>query len=137
MNPNLPSLCKFAALLLLSFLPSCAAPRTSQPTGFLFKATGEPVPYVVYVPRAYAASTDPYPCILFLHGSGESGADGQKQAIQGIGSAILWNARKWPFIVIMPQKPDEHRQWEDYDAGVMAALDQTLRDYRIDRSRIY
>lgn len=139
----LPHMHRLATLLLLLFLPACAAPRPlnpDEPTGLLFKSVEsrtQPFQYVVYIPRSYNATTQDFPCILFLHGSGESGSDGQKQAVQGIGSAILWNAAKWPFIVIMPQKPDHQRQWEDYDSEVMACLNEVRRDYRIDRSRIY
>jgi predicted peptidase len=129
-----------AALGILTSFAAWSGPRKSQQTGFLFKSIqvgGETYQYVVYVPRGYAETEEVYPCILFLHGSGESGTDGQKQAIQGIGSAILWNAAKWPFIVIMPQKPDQKKQWEEYDGAVMQMLAETEKAYSIDRKRVY
>lgn len=94
------------------------------------------VEHVTYVPRDYDASK-PWPCIVFLHGMGESGTDGLKQAAQGLGQAIQWNQAAWPFIVIMPQKPDANKQWESYDVAVMAILADARKTYNIDPDRIY
>ncbi len=107
-------------------------------TGFVFKKVtiGErSMEYVVYVPRGYEAGKK-WPAIVFLHGSGESGTDGQKQIAQGIGTNILWNADRWPCIVMMPQKPTSKLQWEDQDDLVMKMLEETKREYRIDDKRI-
>jgi predicted peptidase len=106
--------------------------------GFVFKAVtvgGVELKYAVYVPRTYAAGK-PMPAVVFLHGSGECGSDGQKMIAQGVGTNILWNAGRWPCIVVMPQKPVEHDQWEKYDAQVMAALEATRREYSVDPKRI-
>lgn len=108
-------------------------------TGFVFKTVtiGErKMDYVVYVPRQYGPETQMLPAIVFLHGSGESGRDGQKQIAQGIGTNILWNADRWPCIVMMPQKPSSQLQWEDEDDLVMKMLEETKREYRIDDKRI-
>ncbi len=112
--------------------------RVVAPTGFVFKSVriGErALEYVVYVPRAYHAGKK-WPAVVFLHGSGESGTDGQKQIAQGIGTNILWNADRWPCIVMMPQKPTSQLQWEDEDDLVMAMLAQTRKEYEIDADRI-
>lgn len=137
-----------AILVTAAVLGSCAAcPHTAStpptlaltpPSGFVFKSVrigDQLLDYAVYVPRTYDAHS-PIPAIVFLHGSGESGTDGQKMIAQGIGTNILWNASRWPCIVIMPQKPTEKKQWEDYDTLVMAALEATQREYRIDPARI-
>lgn len=133
-------------MLVMAFvLCGCAGARVvgndrsvQPPRGIILKElthSGTTFKYAVYVPRAY--STDhAWPCLLFLHGSGESGTDGLKQVIQGIGSAIQWNEKEWPCIVVMPQKPVEREQWEAYDAPVMAMLDATKREYRIDEDRV-
>ncbi len=120
-----------------------AAHATSKsetvPTGFLTKGltvAGVEHRYVVYVPRDYAPDRD-WPCILFLHGRGESGADGLKPVAQGIGSAILWNAAEWPFVVVIPQKPDANRPWIEFEGAVLAMLDQAAKDYRVDADRVY
>lgn len=112
---------------------------TRTPTGFLTKTitvAGVEHRYVVYVPREYAPDRD-WPCILFLHGRGESGTDGLKPVAQGIGTAILWNAEEWPFVVVIPQKPDANRPWKDYEPMVLSMLDAAARDYRVDADRVY
>jgi len=111
----------------------------AEPRGFLMKELvhdGAVYPYVVYVPRNYDPAKE-WPCILFLHGRGESGGDGLKQVIQGIGSAIQWNAAEWPFIVVMPQKPTPECWWEDHTQPVMSMLAAASRDYRLDGTRTY
>ncbi|MEP0846828.1 MAG: prolyl oligopeptidase family serine peptidase [Phycisphaerae bacterium] len=118
-------------------------PMPPFPTGFLFRtlpadsAAGiaAEMKYVVYVPRDYDPGTS-WPVILFLHGRGECGHDGQKQVAQGIGTSLLWNADRWPFIVILPQKPDEQAAWEQYDDALMRIIELAAREYRIDRDRI-
>jgi predicted peptidase len=115
-----------------------AKSKTTQ-TGFLFKTLkhgGRDYKYVVYVPREYDASKQ-WPLILFLHGAGESGTDGLRPVIQGDGSAIQWSPDKWPFVVVIPQKPDIRDQWEQHDDAVMAMLAQARKDYNADPDRIY
>src|SRR5262252_4417886 len=76
-------------------------------SGFLDKTidyNGAPVKYVVYVPKDYNPEKA-HPAILFLHGSGEQGDDGRKQAEVGLGSAIRMAEDKWNYIVMFPQKP--------------------------------
>lgn len=120
--------------------PSSSQPTTAAgPTGMLLgvaSGAGSTLKTVVYVPRDYTPSKN-WPCIVFLHGRGESGDDGLKQVAQGLGSAILWDQQRWPCIVIMPQKPDANKNWEDYDAAVMSALESARKSYAIDEHRIY
>lgn len=99
-------------------------------------AGGSTLKTVVYVPRDYMP-TKAWPCIVFLHGMGESGDDGLKQVAQGLGSAILVDQKRWPFVVVMPQKPDARKNWEDYDEAVMVALEDARKTYTIDDRRIY
>lgn len=115
------------------------APDSQPARGIILKelpTDTTPLLYAVYVPRSYDA-TKPWPCILFLHGSGESGTDGLKQVIQGLGGAIQWNESEWPFIVLFPQKPVEPKQWDEYDAAVMAMLAKAKTEYNIDADRVY
>ncbi len=116
-------------------------PRASvaPETGFLFKAIRHKDTdhrYVVYVPREYDSSKK-WPTIVFLHGAGECGNDGLRQVSQGIGTAILANPSKWPFIVIMPQKPELRQSWREHAELVVAMLEATEAAYSVDRSRVY
>lgn len=128
-------------VLLLALMSVQNPPPASVavPTGFLFrdlKHQEKTYRYIVYVPRNYDPQKE-WPVILFLHGMGECGSDGVRQMAQGIGTAIQQNPSKWPFLVVMPQKPDMRDAWEDHDEAVMAILDTVLKEYSVDRSRQY
>ncbi|GIW34225.1 alpha/beta fold hydrolase [Meiothermus sp.] len=67
------------------------------------------LPYALYVPPGKPPRGG-WPLILFLHGSGERGQDGQKQVTAGLGPAIEENPKAWPAVVLMPQCPKDE-QW--------------------------
>ena len=107
--------------------------------GFIEKtveANGTEHRYVVYVPRSYDPKT-PIPAIVFLHGSGECGTDGLLPLRCGPAGWIMLNRDEWPFIMIFPQKPEMETLWEEWDAMVTAEIEQTVKEYRIDESRLY
>ncbi|MBM4060993.1 MAG: hypothetical protein FJ265_07835 [Planctomycetes bacterium] len=90
-------------------------------TGFLsetIQVGGKEHRYVLYVPPGYS-SARPWPLVVFLHGAGECGTDGQKQISVGLGPAITNDVGAWPFLVLFPQKPDRASAWEDHEAVVM------------------
>lgn len=134
-------------LVLVPFVVMAGCARTPRGTpvpplarGFIFGEQPSKlgtINYTVYVPRDYGSPNRPMACILFLHGQGESGTDGNKQIIQGLGSAVQWNAAEWPFIIIMPQKPDAERQWEDYGGDVLDILARVKGQWNIDEDRVY
>ncbi len=107
-------------------------------TGFLFKSfsqEGRELKYAVYVPRGYDPSRA-WPLILFLHGSGESGTDGSRQLAQGLPRELVWNPDRWPFIVIIPQKPSQDAEWEQYELELMTILAHARREYNVDPARL-
>ena len=87
--------------------------------------------YQVWVPAAYDHSHK-WPAILFLHGSGERGSDGEKQITVGLGPAL----RDAQAIVIFPQCPDGQRWVGPAQRIAIAALEQTQREFAIDPRRI-
>ena len=94
--------------------------------------------YVIFVPHGYAGEKE-YPLILFLHGAGERGDDGEIQVKQGIGNAIKFKdgEKKFPFFVILPQCK-KNGFWKGPDADrAMAMLDSTMKEYKIDSKRLY
>ena len=114
------------------------SPEQTQ-TGFLFRSVqsgGREYKYAVYLPRDYTPSKK-WPVILYLHGMGESGTDGQRQLAIGLPSAILFRAAEWPFVVVAPQKPDTGSQWENHSDAVFAALAKSEKDFAVDTSRRY
>jgi predicted peptidase len=68
------------------------------------KGPDGPSKYVLFVPHGYDGTKE-YPLILFLHGAGERGDDGEAPVKQGIGNAIKFkgNEKNFPFFVIFPQ----------------------------------
>lgn len=144
MMTNFSTLSAVLVVLALVFVGCANVKRTTpspeSPRGFIFAE--QPLPgggtmnYAVYVPRHHTGAA-PMPCILFLHGRGESGTDGNKQLIQGLGSAVQWNAAEWPFVIILPQKPDTDQQWEAYEPEVMTILSRVKRRWSIDEDRVY
>jgi predicted peptidase len=93
-------------------------------------------PFVVYTPRGYDPAT-PWPVILFLHGRGEEGDDGWKPVAVGLGPAILLEARRWPFVVVFPQKPRDAPGWLEYEDLALGALARVRNELHIDPSRIH
>ena len=129
-----------AALGMLAAATSISSGAGSEgrETGFLDRSLtldGETYRYQVYVPHGYSEST-PWPTVLFLHGSGERGDDGMRQTQVGLPSAIRWSSELWPAIVVMPQAPADGN-WQGLGGRIaMAALDQTLAEFRTDPDRV-
>jgi predicted peptidase len=93
--------------------------------------------YVVFVPKDYDGTKE-YPVILFLHGSGEVGTDGDKQAKGGLGKAIRDKGQIFPFITVFPQA--DKKSWGPTSASgkrALAILDQVEKDYKTDKKRVY
>ncbi len=109
-------------------------------TGFLnkiHKGKDGDVKYIVFVPKGYNAEK-PYPVILFLHGAGESGTDGKKQAGTGLGKAIRDKKGDFPFITIFPQS--QKGGWGAASAEgkrAMAILEEVEAEYKTDKKRVY
>jgi len=126
---------KTATMLALMALTG-AAPQES---GFLDKTidyNGAAVKYVVFVPKGYNPEK-PHPTILFLHGSGEQGDDGKKQATQGLGNAIKLAEDKWNFIVMFPQKPPGRGGFAEHEKLILDIIEKTKKEYKVDDKRFY
>jgi predicted peptidase len=114
------------------------SPMNPSATGFINKTlhNGKRArSYVVYVPREYNPDRE-WPLIVFLHGAGERGDNGLAQSDVGIGRAIRFHPERFPSLVVMPQCP-EGVWWDDAIQDIDASIEETLRDYNVDRSRIY
>jgi acetyl esterase/lipase len=153
----------YAAFLLLQAVPGQAAglpapgkpttgapvradrkPRTPdhpQDTGFLNRKVvvkGVTYKYMVYLPEEYDPKRK-WPVILFLHGLGERGSDGETETNIGLPGEIRDHPDRWPFVVVMPQVPYEHHYWPDPDmmAMAVAALDASTKEFHGDPDHIY
>jgi predicted peptidase len=124
------------ALIVTFAIPSLG--RTQ--TGFLDRTvtvSGKSYRYEVYVPSDFSKHKQ-WPVILFLHGSGERGVDGLLQTDVGLPHAIRQHNSRFPFVVVMPQC-EGGKIWGD--PGMMlqalAALQQSIKEFHGDRSRVY
>lgn len=122
-----------------------SADRKDDPlatTGFLdrtVRVRGTEHRYQVYVSPGWTILRE-WPVILFLHGSGERGADGLLQTQVGLASAIRRNRKRFDrFLVVLPQCSRRVFFWKDVSAQeqALAALDATVRQFHGDRSRLY
>jgi predicted peptidase len=128
------------ALLLVGLYPLTA--RAEDPkVGFMDRvhkdADGKEAKYVLFVPHDYKGDTE-YPVILFLHGSGETGTDGEKQAKVGLGPAIKKEEKTFPFIAVFPQS--QKRTWRADSDDAKRALDilaEVQKEYKTDSKRVY
>jgi predicted peptidase len=91
--------------------------------------------YQVWIPAAYDASRR-WPVILFLHGIGERGDDGQVQTTVGLGNALRKHKVDPDAIVVFPQCPLATTWTRGALPIALAALDQAAVDYSIDPRRV-
>jgi len=125
---------------LLCFLPSPVRAFEWQ-TGLVNRtftdADGKEAKYVLFVPADYKGDK-PYPLVLFLHGSGETGVDGMKQTYVGLGPVARMQEKSFPFFIVFPQSQD--RTWDaDSKDGqrALAMLAAVQKEYKIDDKRLY
>ncbi|MCD9097920.1 prolyl oligopeptidase family serine peptidase [Luteimonas fraxinea] len=96
-------------------------------------SNGRRYAYQVFVPSAQLPR--PLPAVLFLHGSGERGDDGEKQIHAGLGPYVRAHAADFPALVVFPQSP-EGESWEgDTAMMALATLDAATAEFDGDRSR--
>ena len=90
--------------------------------------------YLLYLPKRYGEDPQKkWPVILFLHGSGERGADINLVKLHGP-PKVIEQGRELPFVVVSPQCPEG--KWWDPDV-VVALLDEVVAKYNVDADRIY
>ncbi len=90
--------------------------------------------YLLTLPAGYEADSGKrWPLLVFLHGSGERGADLERVRKQGLPKYID-AGHALPFIVVAPQCPDD--EWWNLPA-IEAFVAAMVRTYRVDPERIY
>jgi acetyl esterase/lipase len=117
-------------------------PEPPQDTGFLnrkIESHGVTYKFQVYLPEDWRREDGKqWPIILFLHGRGERGSEGMWQTQTGIAEGVRNHPDRWPFVVVMPQCPD-NAHWTDPNMldMAMAALDQESGEFHGDPARTY
>jgi predicted peptidase len=112
-----------AVALCVTGMPGGKGEARPAPAGFQVRrmsVRGERLAFAVYLPPDYDRQRT-WPCIVYLHGSGEYGTDGEKPTRIGLGPALLAHPERWPFIVVMPQKPREDEEWMEHEELVIGA----------------
>ncbi|HST43994.1 MAG TPA: prolyl oligopeptidase family serine peptidase [Luteimonas sp.] len=129
--------------VLLALLAACTTlPRPALGT-FVDRTVsvdGAAHRYRVFVPAGPAdaapGSDRARPVVLFLHGSGERGADGAAPASVGLGPYLRAHAATFPALVVFPQVPAD-QEWAQNAAVAMAALDAATAEFGGDAARTY
>jgi|CXWL01.1.fsa_nt_gi predicted peptidase len=122
------------AILAILTLTGCASAPThyGQQQGYLApKANG--YPYLLFVPATKPQPHKGWPLLIFLHGSGERGADIEMVKVHGP-PKLVSSQPDFPFVTVSPLL-EAGGKWDV--AKLEAMLRQTRRKLRIDPARIY
>jgi predicted peptidase len=132
-----------ASACLPIVVTGCARSTTGFQTRVFKGPDGIKARYSLFVPHNYGLDR-PVPVILFLHGAGEAGTDGEKPTHVGIGPAIRGREATFPFLVVFPQAQDRvpatFGSWmpgQPDAERALAILDEVQREYRTDPQRVY
>jgi predicted peptidase len=129
-----------AGAWLSLLLAGCATTGETPPMGRFVQrevtVAGTPHRYQVFVPAGGRRGA-PVPAILFLHGTGERGDDGDRPTRVGLGPVLHARAADFPALVVFPQAP-EGMDWKGEAAAIaFAALDAAAREFDADPARTY
>lgn len=126
-------------VILFALATAVTIPAHAQ-TGFLDRTitiSGASFQYQVYVPSDYRPGMS-WPVIVSLHGNGRQGSDGMLQTGTDFAIRIRENRAPFPFIVVFPQARLGTRWfYPQMQQLVMAELDRTIAEYRVDTTRLY
>jgi len=135
-----------SAFLIISLLGndlSAYAQRNMQQIEVKVTPNGKKNGALIQLPDDYNVTNKKYPIIIFLHGKSKAGTDLAKLALEGIpfwlDKGVKLDAvnpvdkKMYKFITVMPQAPSFGLKPKE----VMAVLDDLLKTYRIDTTRVY
>jgi hypothetical protein len=91
--------------------------------------------YIYYTPQGYKADTlKKWPLIIYLHGGSARGTDTIELYNYGIPDQI-WRKREFPFIIVAPQCPVDHR-WST-DNWFENFYNEITTRFKVDTNRVY
>ena len=97
--------------------------------------------YLLYLPERYYQEADRHwPLIYFLHGSGDDDFDSAFVMSYGLPEVLYLGEQPedFPFVVVSPQAFPGGSWWTgDTQLVLIALLDEILRTYRVDPTRVY
>lgn len=89
--------------------------------------------YLIYLPEQYSRENRRWPLLIFLHGSGERGADLSTLTVCGP-PKLISEGRHHPMIVVSPQCPAD-ANWQS--GALTSFLDHLCTRFRVDPDRVY
>ena len=107
-------------------------PEGTQPVAFDLPGRALPLRCVVTVPSGYASASARWPLVIFLHGSGERGADLEAVKMHGPPKLVAAGAA-WPVVLVSPQL-EAGADWNPADLHALADLLKARM--RIDPDRV-
>jgi predicted peptidase len=125
------------AMLGAAALGGCATPQPAQRLALDLDLglSGEPSqPLWLDLPVGYARQREPWPLLVFLHGSGERGTELAKVRVHGPAKHIDQGTQRYPLILASPLLA-EGQSWQP--RRLQAMLRALQRDWRIDARRVY
>ncbi|HVR95734.1 MAG TPA: Ig-like domain-containing protein [Thermoanaerobaculia bacterium] len=126
--------------VLLVFLVAASLPLSisAQQTAVPLGSSAAPYGYYEYLPLGYDdASTDEWPVVIFLHGSGERGngtSELSKVLAQGLPQNVN-SGTQYPFLLVSPQSPSTVGSWNVSNLDTMVQFIKS--NYHVDEDRIY
>ena len=95
---------------------------------------GRTVPF--FAPPSYTSSRS-WPLVVFLHGVGENGTDGERHLAVGLPPYVLANESAFPAFVIAPQCKGPWKYEGQDEQVVLDSIVAAQREWRIDARRVY
>jgi len=92
--------------------------------------------YRVWLPPRYS-KVHHWPVLLFLHGSAERGDDNLKQLSNGLPAQLSSHSERYKCVVVIPQCHYGHEWYGEMETQALAALEQSINEFRGDRRRLY
>lgn len=89
--------------------------------------------FQLFVPRG----NGPFPCVVFLHGVGENGSDGEKHLKVGLPPYVESRAADFPAVVIAPQCKGPWKWVGEDEEVLLAAIDAVGSQVPLDPARLY
>jgi predicted peptidase len=127
MNRSLPTFLLLAGLCLPLRADDAKAPGQQAK-----KSEKAGLNYLLYLPPGYEKAEKPFPLILFLHGSGESGDKLDNVKKHGP-PKIVEKKNDFEFIVVSPQSPSGGWRADK----LLTLLDEVEKEYKVDKNREY
>jgi len=125
--------------LFLALFALATVAGASGAAGFVARRLavgGREVAFQVYVPAEHAPPK-PWPVVLFLHGSGERGADNAAQLREGLAPAIRAHPHWFPLLAVFPQAPENARWRDTTEDDVLRILAAVEKEFATDPARVY